>query len=91
MENRVVRIIRAKWRFMIPMLVLVLIFYFMLPISLAFFPDVMNQTSFIPGVSWAWLYAFLQIPMTWIVGFIYHVKAKKFDQQIEEWKREDIS
>ncbi|GGA93051.1 DUF485 domain-containing protein [Ornithinibacillus halotolerans] len=89
MEERMMYFIRRRNKLLVPIIILVFLFYFMLPLSLIFLPDVMNQTSFIPGITWAWLYAFLQIPMTWTVGWIYHIKAKKFDEQIEKWEREE--
>ncbi|MEN2767935.1 DUF485 domain-containing protein [Ornithinibacillus xuwenensis] len=84
MEERVKELIRQKKRMMTISLGIVFMFYFILPLSLIYFPDVMNRTSVIDGLTWAWLYSFLQIPMTWIVGWIYHNRAKRFDQQIEE-------
>ncbi|WP_047985515.1 DUF485 domain-containing protein [Ornithinibacillus californiensis] len=91
MEERIMDLIREKKRVVAPALVLVFIFYFMLPLSLLFFPDVMNQTSIIPGLTWAWLYGFLQIPMTLLMAWVYHLKAKQFDRKIEEIKREELS
>ncbi|WP_042149797.1 DUF485 domain-containing protein [Paucisalibacillus sp. EB02] len=90
MDERVLHLIQSKKRILVPTIILVLLFYFMLPLSLIFFPDAMNQTSFIPGVTWAWAYGFLQIPMTWLIGWIYHIKATTFDQQIEKIKREEL-
>ncbi|WP_026909079.1 DUF485 domain-containing protein [Paucisalibacillus globulus] len=90
MNEHVFQLIQSKMRFLVRAIILVFLFYFMLPLSLIFIPDAMNQTSFIPGVTWAWVYGFLQIPMTWLVGWIYHIKAKRFDQQIEKIEREGM-
>ena len=91
MEERLLILIREKKRLIAPSMMLIFLFYFLLPLSLLFFPEVMNQHSVIPGVTWAWVYGFLQIPMTWVMGWMYHVKAKKFDQKIEEIIREELS
>jgi len=91
MDERVLHLIRSKRRLSVPAIILVLLFYFMLPLSLIFIPNAMNKTSFIPGVTWAWAYGFLQIPMTWVVGWVYHMKAKKFDQQVDAIMREGQS
>ena len=91
MNEQILHLIQSKRRFLVWSIILVFLFYFMLPLSLIFIPDAMNQTSFILGMTWAWAYGFLQIPMTWVVGWIYHVKAKKFDEQIEEIKREGLA
>ncbi|WP_010650404.1 DUF485 domain-containing protein [Oceanobacillus massiliensis] len=90
MEEHIWRLIYEKKRMMTLSLGLVFLFYFLLPLSLIFFPDVMNRISFIQGMSWAWLYGFLQIPMTWMMGWIYHVKAKNFDRKVEEIKQGEL-
>lgn len=91
MEERVMSLIQEKKRMVVPAMIMIFIFYFMLPLSLLFFPDGMNQISVIPGVTWAWLYGFLQIPMTWLMGWLYHWKSKKFDQRIDELMQEELS
>jgi len=84
MDDEYIRLMKEKKKFLIFALSFTFIFYFMLPVALTFFPDMMNRISFIPGVSWAWLYAFLQFVMIWILGWLYHQKAKKMDQMLEQ-------
>ncbi|WP_284139612.1 MULTISPECIES: DUF485 domain-containing protein [unclassified Virgibacillus] len=91
LDEHVAKLIDKKKRFVLPMLVFLFAFYFMLPLSLAFFPDVMNSSSVVFQITWGWLYAFLQIPMTWIVGWLYCRNAKQLDQWIEERKQEVVS
>lgn len=67
------------------------LFYFMLPLSLAIIPDVMNRTSFIASLTWAWVYAFAQIPMTWLFGWIYCHKAKQLDRVAAQIRQEDTA
>jgi uncharacterized membrane protein (DUF485 family) len=83
-------LMQEKKRFLVPLLIFLLVFYFMLPLSLTFFPEVMNRMSFIHGLTWGWLYTFLQIPMTWFLGWMYHQKSKKFDRAVEKIKREEL-
>ena len=90
MEQKYLELIKRKKRFIALVLSVSFVFYFMLPLSLIFFPKVMTQTSFIPGVSWSWLFAFLQILMTWFMVHLYHRKAKYFDKVAEEIKRERL-
>ncbi|MFD1849760.1 DUF485 domain-containing protein [Oceanobacillus bengalensis] len=90
MDDRLLYLIRGKKRLMVPAFVLALLFYFMLPLSLIFFPEVMNRPSFVMGLTWAWLYAFLQIPMTWFMGWFYHVISKRFERQMEEIIQEEL-
>lgn len=77
MKETYEKILREKLRFVMIALTFAFIFYFLLPVSLIFFPDTMNRTSIIPGVTWAWVYAFMQIIMVWLLGLLYHLKAKK--------------
>lgn len=64
----------------ITLLSISLLFYFLLPLSLIFIPDVMNQPSFFYKMPRAWLYAILQIPMTWVFVGIYHILAKRLER-----------
>lgn len=84
MDDTYSQCIREKKRFIILSLIFTFIFYFMLPVTLTFFPGAMNQTSFILGLSWAWLYAVAQIVMVWVLGWIYHQKAKKWERMLEQ-------
>lgn len=63
-------------------------FYCSLPTALTLFPDQMNKTSPVFYLPWSWLYAFIQIIMTWILGWVYWKKAKQLDQLIERLKQE---
>ena len=84
MDDEYIQLMQEKKKFLIIALSFMFIFYFMLPIALTFFPEVMNRISFIPGVTWVWLYAFSQIVMIWILGLLYHQKAKKIDRVLEQ-------
>lgn len=68
--------------------VLAIIFYLALPLSLAVIPHTMNKSTLF-GLSWAWVYAFLQILMTWLIGWIYWVKAKQLDMLVERMRQEE--
>lgn len=89
MEERILYVIRRRKQLMAPALAGALLFYFLLPLSLTFIPNVMTRPSFIYGISWAWFYAFLQIPMTWFFCWFYHITAKKIDRQIEGINKEE--
>ncbi|MCR8641224.1 DUF485 domain-containing protein [Paenibacillus sp. N1-5-1-14] len=79
-------LISNKKRFMIPMTIFFLLFYFALPI-LTSYTKVLNNPAIGP-ISWAWVFAFGQFVMTWVLCIIYSRKAKQFDRQIEEIKSE---
>jgi uncharacterized membrane protein (DUF485 family) len=88
MEEQILHLISKRKQMMALALASVLLFYFLLPLSLIFIPDVMIRPSFKYSISWAWLYAFLQIPMTWFFCWFYHKTAKKFEQQMEGINKE---
>lgn len=82
------QLIQRKKRFLIPMTLFIMLFYFGLPLAISLYPTWMGRT--IPGVyfSWAWLYAFVQLGMTWFVGWFYWRKAQTFDSLVEKFRNE---
>ncbi len=80
MEEKIRAHLRKRKRLLILLLSVSLLFYFLLPLSLIFIPDVMSRPSFFYNMPWAWLYAILQIPMTWVFVGIYHAFAKKMER-----------
>lgn len=84
MDDAFQELARRKRKLLVPMMMAFFVFYFGLPFSLAFFHDVMNRPSPVMHITWGWLYAFAQIPFTWILVGIYYHKMKKFDSQLKE-------
>lgn len=78
--------LKNRRKFLLPLLIFISVFYFFLPISLAFFPNFINKPTFIWGLPLIWLYAFLQIIMTLVIAHIYLLKAKKQDKLIEKMR-----
>jgi len=81
-----------KWRrerkiFLIKMTLIAFIFYISLPLSIGLFPDFMSKPR-IDWISFAWIYSFLQVFMTWLFGWIYWLKAKKLDELLIEVEHE---
>src|SRR5699024_12080474 len=63
------------------------LFFLTLPISIELFPTFMNQ----PVIGWmtfAWLFGFAQIIVTWLLGWMYWKKAKRLDALLNEAVRE---
>lgn len=82
-----------KWKkekklFVYTITIIASLFYLSLPLLVAFFPREMSQPSTIFSISWAWLYAFFQVVMTWVFGWIYWVKAKQLDKLLVEIEKE---
>lgn len=81
-----------KWQkerksFLIKLISFTLLFFIALPISIELFPTFMNRTV-IGWVTFAWLFGFLQIIVTWLLGWMYWVKAKRLDELLNEAVRE---
>jgi len=79
---------RRKRAFLIPTVVFVLLFFIMLPI-LSIFTDVLDG-KVVGSVSWAYLYAFAQFILAWVVTFLYWRKANLWDELARE-AREEVS
>jgi len=73
-------LLKRKRRFIVPMTVFFLAFYFLLPI-LTSYTTILNEDAIGP-ISWAWLFAFAQFIMTWALCIAYSRKAKKFDEAV---------
>lgn len=76
------QLMEEKKRFILPMTVFFLLFYFSLPILTAY-SDVLNRNA-IGDITWAWIFAFAQFIMTWSLCMIYTKRAKRFDQLAEK-------
>jgi uncharacterized membrane protein (DUF485 family) len=68
---------RRKKAFIIPATIFFLVFYFGLPV-LAGFTTVLNG-EVIGSITWAYLYAFAQFAMTWILMHLYVSRANRWD------------
>lgn len=71
-----------KARFILPVTVFFLAFYFTLPL-LTSYSKVLNQPAF-GVIPWAWVFAFAQFIMTWTLCGLYTRRAAQFDRQVIE-------
>lgn len=71
-------LIRQKKKFLLPMSIFFLVFYFTLPIMTSY--STILNTNAVGGISWAWIFAFSQFVMTWMLCILYSRKAIKFDE-----------
>lgn len=71
-----------KNKFIIPMTIFFMIFYFLLPISTSY-TNFLNSPAF-GDVSWTWIFAFSQFVMVWVLSAIYVKKAGTFDKEAEQ-------
>lgn len=77
-----------KKKFLIPMTVFFMIFYFLLPIFTSY--TTFLNTSAIGDISWVWLFAFAQFVMVWVLSSIYVKKADSFDKDADQIINEQL-
>ncbi len=79
---------KSRKKFMVPLLIILFLFYFSLPLSLFFFPEYINTPTVIWNLPLIWVYAFLQLIMTLVIMHLYTRKAKKLDEIVEKMRKE---
>ncbi|WP_424767454.1 DUF485 domain-containing protein [Paenibacillus sp. sgz302251] len=78
------KLMTKKKRFIVPLTLFFLAFYFTLPI-LTSFSNVLNEAA-IGSITWAWVFAAAQFIMTWVLCSMYSKKSVEFDAICEELK-----
>jgi uncharacterized membrane protein (DUF485 family) len=73
-------LLAAKARFIVPATIFFIVYYFALPVSVGYFPELM-KTRVIGVVNLAYLFALSQFFMAWGIAFLYMRKASQFDEQ----------
>jgi uncharacterized membrane protein (DUF485 family) len=76
------KLIASKIRFIAPVTVFFLIYYFALPVLIGWCPDLMKTK--VGSVNVAYLFALSQFFMAWIVAGLYVVKAAGWDKTAAE-------
>ena len=76
-------LLAAKRRFILPMCLFFLAYYFALPLLVGLAPDLMGK-KVRGSVNVAYLFALSQFFMTWIVAIVYSRAAAKFDRRAHE-------
>ena len=79
-------LVRSKKAFIIPATIFFLVFYFGLPV-LAGFTTVLDSYA-IGSVTWAYVYAFAQFAMTWILMHLYVSRANRWDDLVDRARHE---
>ncbi len=67
----------AKSEFVIPAVIVFVVYYFLLPISVGYFPQFMDKR--IGSVNLAYLFALSQFFVAWLIAALYVRGARKFD------------
>ena len=79
-------LVRNKKAFIIPATIFFLVFYFGLPV-LAGFTTILNGNA-IGSITWAYVYAFAQFAMTWILMHLYVSRANRWDDLVDRARDE---
>jgi uncharacterized membrane protein (DUF485 family) len=72
-------LLKAKRRFILPATIFFIVYYFALPVSIGYAPDLMAKTVFGP-VNLAYLFALSQFFVAWIIAALYVRAAARFDK-----------
>lgn len=81
-------LVGLKKKFIIPNVIFFMVFYFTLPISTSYF-TFLNEKA-IGSLNWAYLFAFAQFAMTWILMLLYAKRANRFDEMAEVVKQQAL-
>ncbi|MGE6228009.1 DUF485 domain-containing protein [Paenibacillus chitinolyticus] len=79
-------LLKRKRQFILPLSLFFFAFYFTLPI-LTSYTSVLNTPAF-GSVSWAWVFAFAQFIMTWVLCILYSRRAAKFDVMVQQIRQQ---
>ena len=73
-------LVRERRRFVVPATILFVVYYFALPVSVGFFPQVMSRPVWGP-LTLAYAFALSQFVMAWLLLAIYLWRSRSFDVQ----------
>jgi uncharacterized membrane protein (DUF485 family) len=73
-------LLAAKARFIVPATIFFIVYYFALPVSVGYFPDLMKK-QVLGVLNLAYLFALSQFFVAWGIAFLYMRKADQFDKQ----------
>lgn len=82
------RLIKAKWRFIMPAMIFFIAYYFALPILVGYARPLM-ETRVFGAVNIAYLFALSQFFMAWIIAARYVRAAAQFDRMAREVIEQD--
>lgn len=77
---------RSRKAFIVPATIFFLVFYFGLPV-LAGFTTILDGYA-IGSITWAYVYAFAQFAMTWILMHLYVSRANRWDDLVDRARHE---
>jgi len=72
------RLLHARAKFVVPAIIVFVVYYFLLPISVGYYPQFMDQR--IGPVNLAYLFALSQFFVAWLIAWLYVRAAHHFDE-----------
>jgi uncharacterized membrane protein (DUF485 family) len=82
-SSRFKKLLHAKRRFIIPAMIIFIVYYFALPVLVGYARPLMEKRVIGP-VNLAYLFALSQFFMAWIIAALYVRAANRFDRQARE-------
>ena len=82
-SSRFQELLRAKRRFIIPAMIVFMVYYFALPVLVGYARPLMERRILGP-VNLAYLFALSQFFMAWIIAALYVRAANRFDRQAKD-------
>lgn len=82
-------LLRRKRRFVIPAMIVFIVYYFALPVLVGYARPLMEK-RILGAVNLAYLFALSQFFMAWIIAALYVRAANRFDRQAREIKVEAL-
>jgi uncharacterized membrane protein (DUF485 family) len=84
------RMMTSKTKFVVAATLFFLIYYFTLPVLVGYWPELMKR-EVIGVVNVAYLFAFSQFLMTWILAYLYMRISRRFDLMTEKILAETLA
>ena len=72
------RLLSARVKFVVPAVIAFVVYYFLLPISVGYFPQFMDTR--VGPVNLAYLFALSQFFVAWLIAWLYVRAARRFDE-----------
>jgi uncharacterized membrane protein (DUF485 family) len=84
------RMMASKTKFVVAATLFFSIYYFALPVLVGYWPELMKR-QVIGVVNVAYLFAFSQFFMTWILAYLYMRMARRFDSMTEKILADNVA
>ena len=84
------RMMASKTKFVVTATLFFLVYYFTLPVLVGYWPELMKRPV-IGVVNVAYLFAFSQFFMTWILAYLYMRIARRFDSMTKKILAETLA